>query len=67
MEKQVDINSKQSKIIASLEKKIKSLQSKLLIERNENEQLRTRVNETKLVNEMADAYLRSLLQQGKSR
>jgi hypothetical protein len=67
MEKQVDINTKQNKIIAALEKKVKSLQSKLLIERNENEQLRNRVNETILVNEMADAYLRSLLQQEKSK
>ena len=66
MEKQVDINTKQNKIIAALEKKVKTLQSKLLVERNENDQLRNRINETTLVNEMADAYLRSLLQQQKS-
>ena len=62
MEKQIAITTKQNDKINQLEMKVKSLQKKLLIERNENEHLKKRINETIQTNEMADAYLRSLLQ-----
>ena len=62
MEKQIAITTKQNDKINQLEMKVKSLQKKLLIERNENEHLKKRIHETIQTNEMADAYLRSLLQ-----
>ena len=62
MEEQVAINKIQQEKILFLENKIGSLQSKLLIERGENDHLKKLVEDTAETNAMADAYLRKLLE-----
>ena len=62
MEEQVAINNIQQEKIRFLENKVKSLQSKLLIERNENDHLKKLVQDTAETNAMADEYLRKLLE-----